>query len=139
MPTGPPCSTSSVRRHRRPCTCAARARSPSSAPNPPSPSWERAGGAGRARSSRLRCRADWPDALGLSAPGDVRASAIPDATPVVPGGAAGRAWRALRADPSTPDALALRLGLGGAELARALVSLELDGLLAIEADGRLVA
>jgi DNA processing protein len=79
------------------------------------------------------------DALGLSAPGDVRASAIADATPIVPGGAAGRAWRALRAEPSTPDALAVRLGLDGAELARVLVALELDGLLAAEPDGRLVA
>jgi predicted Rossmann fold nucleotide-binding protein DprA/Smf involved in DNA uptake len=69
----------------------------------------------------------------------VRASALPDATPIVPGGAAGRAWRALRADPSTPDALAIRLGLEGAELARVLVALELDGLLAAEPDGRLVA
>ena len=59
--------------------------------------------------------------------------------PVVPGGSAGRAWRALRAEPSTPDALALRLGLDGAELARVLVVLELDGLLAREPDGRLVA
>jgi predicted Rossmann fold nucleotide-binding protein DprA/Smf involved in DNA uptake len=57
----------------------------------------------------------------------------------VPGGSAGRAWRALRAEPSTPDALALRLGLEGPELARVLVALELDGLLALEADGRLVA
>jgi DNA processing protein len=79
------------------------------------------------------------DALGLSAPGGVRASALPDATPLVPGGAAGRAWRALRAEPSTADALALRLGLDGPELARVLVTLELDGLLAREPDGRLVA
>jgi DNA processing protein len=79
------------------------------------------------------------DTLGLSAPGDVRASALPDATPNVPGGAAGRAWRALRAEPSTPDALGLRLGLEGPELARVLVVLELDGLLAAEPDGRLVA
>jgi len=79
------------------------------------------------------------DTLGLTAPGPVRASALPDATPVVPGGAAGRAWRALRAEPSTPAALAFRLGLEGPELARALVALELDGLLALEPDGRLVA
>lgn len=79
------------------------------------------------------------DALGLSAPGAVRASALPDAAPIVPGGAAGRAWRALRAEPSTPDTLALRLGLDGAELARVLVVLELEGLLAREPDGRLVA
>jgi DNA processing protein len=79
------------------------------------------------------------DTLGLSAPGAVRASALPDATPVVPGGAAGRAWRALRAAPSTPAALAFRLGLEGPELARVLVALELDGLLAVEPDGRLVA
>jgi DNA processing protein len=79
------------------------------------------------------------DALGLSAPGAVRASALPDATPLVPGGAAGRAWRALRAEPMTPDALALRLGLDGPELARVLVTLELDGLVALEPDGRLVA
>jgi DNA processing protein len=83
--------------------------------------------------------ADVLDSLGLSGPGAVRASALPDATPIVPGGAAGRAWRALRAEPSTSDALALRLGLDGAELARVLVMLELDGLLALEADGRLVA
>jgi DNA processing protein len=79
------------------------------------------------------------DALGLSGPGGVRASALPDTAPAVPGGAAGRAWRALRAEPSTPDALALRLGLDGPELARVLVTLELDGLLAREPDGRLVA
>jgi DNA processing protein len=79
------------------------------------------------------------DALGLSAPGAVRASAIPDATPLVPGGSPGRAWRALRAEPLTPDALALRLGLAGPELARVLVTLELDGLIALEPDGRLVA
>jgi DNA processing protein len=79
------------------------------------------------------------DALGLSGPGGVRASALPDTAPAVPGGAAGRAWRALRAEPSTPDALALRLGLDGPELARVLVTLELDGLLAREPDGQLVA
>ncbi|MEO9176141.1 MAG: DNA-processing protein DprA [Gaiellales bacterium] len=79
------------------------------------------------------------DALGLSAPGAVRASALPDATPLIPAGSAGRAWRALRAEPMTPDALALRLGLAGPELARVLVTLELDGLLALEPDGRLVA
>jgi DNA processing protein len=79
------------------------------------------------------------DALGLSAPGSVRASALPDSAPIVPGGSAGRAWRALRAEPSTPDALALRLGLDGAELARVLVVLELEGLLAREPDGRLAA
>jgi DNA processing protein len=79
------------------------------------------------------------DALGMSAPGTVRASALPDATPIVPGGSAGRAWRALRAEPSTPDELALRLGLDGGELARVLVVLELDGLVAREPDGRLVA
>jgi DNA processing protein len=79
------------------------------------------------------------DALGLSAPGNVRASALADSAPIVPGGSPGRAWRALRAEPSTPDALAFRLGLDGAELARVLVVLELDGLLAREPDGRLVA
>jgi DNA processing protein len=93
----------------------------------------------RAGATPVTTLEDVLDALGLSAPGDVRASARPDATPHVPGGAAGRAWRALRAEPSTPDALALRLGLGGAELARVLVSLELDGLLAIETDGSLAA
>ena len=93
----------------------------------------------RAGATPVTSLEDVLDALGLSAPGAVRASALPDATPVVPGGAAGRAWRALRAEPSTPDALALRLGLDGAELARVLVALELDGLLAAEPDGRLVA
>jgi DNA processing protein len=82
---------------------------------------------------------DLLDTLGLSASGGVRASALPDATPIVPGGSAGRAWRALRAEPCSPDALAIRLGLGGPELARVLVALELDGLLAAEPDGRLVA
>ena len=93
----------------------------------------------RAGATPVTSTEDVLDTLGLSVPGDVRASALPDATPIVPGGAAGRAWRALRADPSTPDALAIRLGLDGAELARVLVALELDGLLAAEPDGRLVA
>jgi DNA processing protein len=93
----------------------------------------------RAGATPVTSTDDVLDALGLSIAGDVRASALPDATPIVPGGAAGRAWRALRADPSTPDALAIRLGLEGAELARVLVALELDGLLAAEPDGRLVA
>ena len=75
------------------------------------------------------------DALGITT--DTGRGPAP--LPSVPGGAAGRAWRALRAEPSTPDALALRLGVGGAELARALVTLELDGLLSVEDDGRLVA
>lgn len=92
----------------------------------------------RAGATPATCVADVLDALGLSAPGDVRASALPDATPIVPAGTAGRAWRALRAEPSTPDVLALRLGLAGAELARVLVMLELDGLVALEPDGRLV-
>jgi DNA processing protein len=77
------------------------------------------------------------DALGLAT--TTAGGRAPAALPNVPGGAAGRAWRALRAEPMAPDALALRLGVGGAELARALVTLELDGLLAVEADGRLVA
>jgi DNA processing protein len=77
------------------------------------------------------------DALGLAESAAAGRAAV--ALPNVPGGAAGRAWRALRAEPMTPDALALRLGVDGAELARALVTLELDGLLAVEADGRLVA
>jgi DNA processing protein len=93
----------------------------------------------RAGATPVTSTDDVLDTLGLSVAGDVRASALPDATPIVPGGAAGRAWRALRADPSTPDALAIRLGLDGAELARVLVALELDGLLAAEPDGRLVA
>jgi DNA processing protein len=93
----------------------------------------------RAGATPVTSLEDVLDALGLSAPGAVRASALADATPIVPGGAAGRAWRALRAEPSTPDALGLRLGLDGPALARVLVALELDGLLAVEADGRLVA
>jgi DNA processing protein len=93
----------------------------------------------RAGATPVTSLEDVLDTLGLSVPGAVRASALPDALPIVPGGAAGRAWRALRAEPSTPDALGLRLGLDGPELARVLVALELDGLLAAEPDGRLVA
>jgi DNA processing protein len=93
----------------------------------------------RAGATPVTSLEDLLDTLGLSAPGAVRASALPDATPMVPGGSAGRAWRALRAEPCSPDALAIRLGLDGPELARVLVALELDGLLAAEPDGRLVA
>jgi DNA processing protein len=93
----------------------------------------------RAGATPVTSLEDLLDTLGLSAPGAVRASALPDAAPIVPGGSAGRAWRALRAEPCSPDALAIRLGLAGPELARALVALELDGLLAAEPDGRLVA
>jgi DNA processing protein len=93
----------------------------------------------RAGAAPVTSLEDVLDTLGLSLPGAGRAGALPDALPIVPGGAAGRAWRALRAEPSTPDALGLRLGLDGSELARVLVTLELDGLLAAEPDGRLVA
>jgi DNA processing protein len=93
----------------------------------------------RAGATPVTCLEDVLDVLGLSPSGAGPASAQPDATPMVPGGAAGRAWRALRAEPCTPDALAIRLGLAGAELARVLVTLELDGLLDAEPDGRLVA
>jgi DNA processing protein len=76
------------------------------------------------------------DGLGIERDGERTAG---PALPPVPGGDAGRVWRALRAEAVTPDALALRLGIAGDVLARALVTLELEGLVASEPDGRLVA